>query len=233
MEMMEVLQAADLYLLHMINPLAGQWPMLDRVVGVFRDVHPAKAAPVVALWWWLWFTFRTDPQMRARLLAVLVISFPAIALGRVMALALPLRLRPLHEPGMSITPPEGMPEQMLSGWSAMPSDHAVMFMSIAVGLWFASRAAGAVAVAFAMVFVCLPRVYSGLHYPSDILVGSLTGALVALALMPWLTRRIGRIPLGQLNRVQEASITFASLIVSLQIATMFETPRYLLRSLPF
>lgn len=228
---MELLQSAELYLLHWVNAPAGQAPVLDRVIGVFRDVHPAKAGPIVALWWWLWFTCRTDPEARARLLAVLVISLPAIALGRALALTLPFRLRPVHEAGLSINLPIDMPEQMLSGWSSMPSDHAVMFLSIAVGLCFVSRAAGGVAVAFALVFVCLPRVYSGLHYPGDILVGGLAGAFVAIVLMPWLTRQMGLIPLGRLSRVQSAAVTLGALIVSLQIATMFEAPRYLLSSL--
>ena len=80
------------------------------------------------------------PLTRAWLLAVLLSSVPSIAVGRVLALALSFRFRRLQEPGLSINLPVNMPERMLTVWSSMPSDHAVMFLPIAVALLFVSAA---------------------------------------------------------------------------------------------
>lgn len=228
---MDLIIGIDLWLLHMINAPAGQWPAFDRFVHVLRDGSLLKAGPLVVLWWWLWFARRDAPQARARLLAVLLISVPAIALGRALALTMPFRFRPLHEPGLSINLPVDMPERMLTGWSSMPSDHAVMFLSIAVALLFVSRRAGWLAISFATVLVCLPRIYSGLHYPSDILVGGLAGALVAVTLMPWLSRAIAWAGLDRLPPVRHASLTALAALMSINIATMYEMPRGLLISL--
>ena len=228
---MELINTIDLWLLRAINGPAGQWPAFDRFVNILRDGALLKAGPLVALWWWLWFTRRDLPHARARLLAVLLISVPALALGRVLAMTLPFRNRPLHEPELTVNIPVDMPERLLTGWSSMPSDHAVMFLSIATALFFVTRSAGWMAVTFAAVLVCLPRVYSGVHYPSDILVGGLVGALVALALVPRLSRAIAWAGLDQLPPVRHASLTVLAALMSINIATMYEMPRSLLISL--
>jgi membrane-associated phospholipid phosphatase len=70
---------------------------------------------------------------------------------------------------------------------SFPSDHAVMAGAAAAGLWLCSRWLAAVATA-AAVLMALARVYIGAHYPHDVAVGLLFGALVAL-LGWWLLSR--------------------------------------------
>jgi hypothetical protein len=50
------------------------------------------------VWWGLWFRNTSPPSNLARrkLLAVLVVSIAAIAVGRLLALTLPFRDRPIH-----------------------------------------------------------------------------------------------------------------------------------------
>lgn len=62
---------------------------------------------------------------------------------------------------------------------SMPSDHAVMAGAVAAGLWIVSHRWGYVA-AVAAVLMALTRVYVGAHYPADVLVGLLVGAIVVL-----------------------------------------------------
>ncbi len=228
---MEMLNAVDLYLLHLINAPAGQWPAFDRFINTLRDGALLKAGPLVILWWWLWITRRNDSAARATLLAVLLVSVPAIAMGRLLALTLPYRDRPIHDPAVTINLPVDMPERMLTGWSSMPSDHAVMFVSISVALFFVGRAVGISALTFAVVLVCLPRIYSGLHYPSDILVGAMVGALVALALVPLMSRLLHRLNLDAPSPLRQANLAVIAALMSLNIATMYEFPRGVLISL--
>src|SRR5436305_1770769 len=65
----------------------------------------------------------------------------------------------------------------------MPSDHAVLFALLAAGLWFQNRFIGCVAACCVMLLIWFPRVYLGIHWPSDILAGAFLGAALA-----WLAR---------------------------------------------
>jgi len=87
---------------------------------------------------------------------------------------LPYRERPLHDPLMHFKLPYGVNPQALIHWSSFPSDHAVCFFSVAVGLRLISRRLGALAIGYAAL-ICFPRIYTGIHYPTDILAGALLG----------------------------------------------------------
>lgn len=65
-------------------------------------------------------------------------------------------------------------------WS-FPSDHATISCAVALALFYVSKRLGYVALflAFVMAFA---RVYSGVHYPQDVVAGLIIGATVALAL---------------------------------------------------
>jgi membrane-associated phospholipid phosphatase len=65
-----------------------------------------------------------------------------------------------------------------------PSRHALSAAVFAVSLWGISRWLGVVASVFALL-VAWGRVYKGVHWPSDVVVGLVVGALVA-----WGTWRI-------------------------------------------
>lgn len=63
----------------------------------------------------------------------------------------------------------------------MPSDHATATFAIATAVILRLRGPGLVLLVLA-VLVSAGRVFLGLHYPSDVLVGALLGAGTALAL---------------------------------------------------
>ena len=68
-----------------------------------------------------------------------------------------------------------------SGDPSFPSDHATAAFAIAVALLLRHRRVGWVALAMAAV-ISISRVAVGVHYPSDVLVGAMIGALAALVL---------------------------------------------------
>ena len=110
----------------------------------------------------------------------------------------------------------------------MPSDHAVMFFAMAVAFFFVNRWAGIVALIHAALVISIPRIILGLHYPSDILVGAPVGAMVALVLMPPLTRFFMQ------HRIIDQALAYPWLFyptmffVTFQSASMFESFRRLL-----
>jgi undecaprenyl-diphosphatase len=68
---------------------------------------------------------------------------------------------------------------VLINWNAFPSDHAALFYTLAAGLFFVSRRMGVIALSYVFFLVCLPRVYLGLHHPTDIIAGAMVGVGVA------------------------------------------------------
>lgn len=130
--------------------------------------------PAAALFWVLFTRLEDSIAVRwARTLAVLSTGLAAIVLGRLFANVMPFRPRPLASPEVMGAHVQTSP--FLADFSSMPSDHAMIFVALAVAAFFVSRALGAVLLAHAVLLVSLPRVLLGIHYPSDVLVGGGVG----------------------------------------------------------
>lgn len=71
----------------------------------------------------------------------------------------------------------------LSNFHSFPSDSATFAAGVATVIFYMSWRLGIVALTWAIVVVCLPRLYIGYHYPSDILAGLAIGCSVALLCM--------------------------------------------------
>jgi len=85
---------------------------------------------------------------------------------------------------------------------SFPSDHAAAGFAIAFALYLVHRRLGALALVAATV-MSYARVYVGLHYPSDVLVGALIGVGVTWALTRWAHHPLSWIQ-AQLDRLAGA-----------------------------
>ena len=166
----------DTAALSFVNGFAHRSEALDATVRLLALNNLFKGGVVVPLVWWAWFRRRADPaKAREILLSTMLACLASLAAGRVLARALPFRLRPLHDPAFHFQMPFGTPPAILSGWSSFPSDHAVMFFALGMGLFCADRLAGAIALLYTALVICPPRLYLGLHWPSDMVAGALLG----------------------------------------------------------
>ena len=174
------MNAFDLCILHFLNSFAHRFLTMDAVIVFVMNDNFLRGGFLMALFWSAWI--RQDdarPEKREYLIFGLLACFFSVLLARVLALQLPFRERPLRNPGIVLNLPYTMDPGALKGWSSFPSDHATLFFCLATALWMVSRRLGIVAVCHALFVVTLPRVYAGIHYPTDILAGALLGCGVA------------------------------------------------------
>lgn len=169
------MNAFDYSILLFLNQLGEAQPLFTKaVVYLYRD--DLKTALMGALLWYVWFSNDGKPTellTRERVVAVLIASALCVVLVRIAAWLLPFRARPIVIPGSGLSFPID-PGGWIQ-WSSFPSDHAVMFGMIATGLFIVSRPAGIIAVLDVLFLICFPRIFVGVHHPSDILVGLLVG----------------------------------------------------------
>jgi len=224
------LNVFDAGILMLVNSLAQRSPAFDQVVAELAENHMFKGVVMCSLLWWVWFRHDSagEERIRRQLLATVVGAFLSVFVARVMAKALPFRTRPLHDASLDFVAPFGVPPRMLDGWSAFPSDHAALFFAIAAGLWFANRRLGAMALAYATLFIALPRVYEGFHYPSDLLAGGLIGVVAAGVCNRWLAPSpLAHRVLGW-SHTQPGPFHAALFLVTAQMSVLFESSRNLL-----
>lgn len=211
-----------------LNGFAGANPALDRFVYNIADSAMLKGGLFMAFFWWLWF--RRDEAMTQRrqtILTALAGSILAIAVARVLQLMLPFRARPLHTEALHLTPPTVVNPDTLDGWSSFPSDHAVLFFALAVAVWRLHRPLGAFAFLWSAVAICLPRVFLGYHYATDILVGAVIGIAIMQVAFAILRPRLLAQPLLRWEKAHATSFYCAAFIASLQLAVLFRDVRQL------
>ncbi len=217
-------RAWDIALLQTINGFAGQWPMLDMVVTKVADLYSVKTLPLVLCIVWLWFLNDTEEEQARRrnsLASAVIGMFLALVVSRLMQDVMPHLPRPIHTPGLQLNTPIGASLDELKGWSSFPSDHAAMSIAIAYGIARESRRLGILAFAWAIFVICLPRAFSGFHYPSDLIGGGLVGIGCVYLMTRFVPRPLSlRLPLE--NRPYGKSLFYTATFAMLfWIATMF------------
>ena len=218
----------DLTVFAAVQALAGESAAFDRVISNIAVNPILKGGLPMVLFWALWFSSPAQrDQVRAGLVAMLGVAAIALVAGRVLASQLPFRLRPLHAPGVEIQLSFDLDPSILSGWSAFPSDHAVMFFALAACFWQIRRGFGMVAVAHALVAIVFGRVFMGFHWPSDVLAGMLIGIALAVLLFRPLSRWIDRSGILRLCDRHEVLVYPLLFLITFQISTMFDALRSL------
>jgi PAP2 superfamily protein len=219
----------DASIIHYVNQFARRSAIFDEAVRALAQLDLLKGGLYVFLIAWFWCTKTADRQRnREVIVATMIASFSAIILGRLLAFGLPFRLRPMNSPHISFVSPYG--EVLLfRGWSAFPSDHAMLFAALTTGLWFISPIVGIVMYVYAAIFVGLPRLYLGWHHPTDLLAGAALGILLGVAANSASVRpRITRFPL-RLAAARPSLFYAVSFLVLSQLANMFYDVRALAR----
>lgn len=161
----------DAGLYRWVTDLAQRTPEpVDDVVRVFSDYGIGLFAVLMLIVWW-----QARPADAVRM--AMALSVPVTAVVAYLANDAVKSLfdeqrpcRTLHTVTVEACP-------ALGDWS-FPSNHAAVAGAAAAALLLASRgAAGRLALPLALLMAA-SRVWTGVHYPHDVLAGLLTGALV-------------------------------------------------------
>jgi undecaprenyl-diphosphatase len=221
----------DATIVSFLNSFARRSWTFDTFVSLVLENNLIKAGVITALLWWVWFqTGDGEDERRESVLCGIIACFLAIAAARILALTLPFRERPLHNLAIHFHIPYGVDEKTLIGWSSFPSDHAVLFFTLATSIFFVSRRLGTFAFFHAFFIICLTRVYLGFHYPTDILAGALLGIGIASLSRVIAVRKTMARPGMRWLHGHPASFYASFFLVTSQISVLFEPVRHLVRS---
>jgi membrane-associated phospholipid phosphatase len=153
---------------------------LNHAIRIIADLYTFKGLVLMPILWWIWFKpSQRGEWEREMVVATIASGLLALTIFRLIAHYLPFRTRPLFNPDLHLNfPSGGLEAAVLPAWSSFPSDHAMLWISVATGIFLVWRGVGMLALLYTVIFICLPRVYLGWHYPTDILAGAAIGATI-------------------------------------------------------
>ena len=224
---MSLIVRLDEWLALCANYAAGRSPLLDKIVFDLSDSTLFKGGLFLAFYWWLWFQpgERRDDTRRTVVAAVIGGTIASV-ISRLLQIGLPFHRRPLHTPHLDVHVPLSIDPETLNAWSSFPSDHAVLFFALCVPIWMRSRLLGFLAGLWTLLFICLPRVYLGYHYPSDILAGAVIGILMMLAFCAILARTTLPDRIVRLEARRPGIFYAVAFVLTLELALLFYDLRH-------
>lgn len=162
----------DLFIFHLINQYAFRYFWLD-VFGIFLACY----FEYIVLCCLLLFLFeRTLKRWKVVVSSLLSAVFARFVIVSLIRWFLP-RARPFIENSVNLLLEH-------SGEPSFPSGHAAFYFAISTVVYYHNKIAG-VFFFLATIYICVARIFVGIHWPSDILAGALVGIFSG-----WLLYRI-------------------------------------------
>jgi membrane-associated phospholipid phosphatase len=223
---LQTIQSIDVSVYYFLNRFAGN-TILDHAANFADSNSLFKGGAFMAMYWSAWFVPGPGQEKRRRsIVAILVGVLLALVAARTLADLAPFRLRPMYDPQLQHRPYAFPISPKLVDWSAFPSDNAAFFCALAFGIAYVSRRLAVPAMLYALVWVCLPRLFMGVHWVSDIV----TGGAIGIALV-WAALTVEGLQSGLATRVlalaDAAPRVFyaAAFLISFEMGVLFDDVR--------
>ncbi len=173
--LLSLIQAMDARVYYWLSQFHGSW-FLDRVVSHIEANTLLKTGLFVAGYCYFWFGKGSDQQERRyAIVRIFVGALVGLAITRVVATIAPFRVRPMYAANLPQHALSLPPISNFVDWSSWPCDHAAYLGALAFGLVRLSRRLTIPVMTYFAVWICVPRMYLGIHYASDIVVGTAIG----------------------------------------------------------
>ena len=221
----------DYHIIEFTNQFARKSPFFDSLVNLFAANNLLKGGVVAMLIWFLWFyhPVRNRAHARQLLLATLVGALMAMFVVRILVHVLPFRIRPLNNKELHFIAPiadwRTNESSSFADSNSMPSDTATLVLSLTTGILLVSRRIGLLTLAYVIVFVCLPRMYLGVHHPTDLLAGALIGITSTLLLTRSFVLKRVFAPLLVLSKKYSGTFYIGLFVFTSQVSSMFNELR--------
>lgn len=180
--------AFDINLVLFFNQFCGKSKFLDSLALVFLSVDAIRTAILVALVIGIWEYGRVKNDIDSSKRVLLILFSILLSLGVIECLnAVIDSPRPIVTYERNILSPivedKNMKELWKDGWArnskhgSFPSDTIALLATMASGLFFWRKKIGVLAFLIVIFGGVLPRLYFGLHYPSDMFIGILISVI--------------------------------------------------------
>ena len=221
----------DDFITNILNTLAHNIDYITGFMFLIVGNSLVKGGVIIAVLWYLWFNEKSkNSQSSEKTIITLFSCIVAVAVGRSLNNFLPYRARPILNPEFDF-PYQISEFSWLNTMSSFPSDHAILFFSLATGIFIISKKWGTFSLAYVMFIICLPRIYLGFHYFTDILAGAAIGILITLTIYNLKIIKILSKRLIILSNKFPGLFYALLFILSYQIATLFDDSRNLIQSI--
>jgi len=158
----------DLYLFNLINQFALKWAWLDVLAIILAEFFPYLLIIALAI-----FLLKDYRKYSKIVIEALVAAFFArFALVSFIRWVLP-RARPFLNNNVNLL--------FEHQGSSFPSGHAAFFFALSTIIYFYNKKIGALFF-LTSILIVLARIFSGIHWPSDILAGAIVGIISGLVI---------------------------------------------------
>lgn len=230
--LLQLVRNLDLSVYNFLNGFAGNW-LADHLANFEENNNLAKGGLFFGMYVYLWFRIGPDKEERRKaILAILTGTLLALVVTRTIADFTPFRVRPMFDLNLAHRAYSLETHPNLVDWSSFPSDTAAYFFALAFGLACLFRRYSVPILLYAAGWICLPRLYLGEHYLSDIVVGAAVGIAVVKASLKsrWLEQNVA----SRILLFMEAKPHFfhaAAFLVFFEMAVVFSDVRFAAKQL--
>ena len=212
----------DRPLTELINSFVGRSALFDSLVAALATFPTFSGAILMAFIWSCWFGTK-DLESRARILVGTLAASGTGMVSRLSQHAFSTHPRPIHDPSIHFLAPGGYVETY-NTWDSFPSDHVAVLAGLVVVIYIA-RSRYAI---FAIIWTALvepARIFTGAHYPSDLIGGAALAAVVV-----WIAQASWPISLGgRVMKWEQSSPSLfymSAFFLTYQITTLFGDIRF-------